>query len=183
MWWHKLVREWTKIDYAGFSLYAWTLVFCVLAFTRFIQTGTLDLVFIGVFALAMIPVEFLIVVGFQKYSSNTKALAAYLPLSANDFDGEKLLRDEKCLIFFYSQWCPYCRKSFRHLKGLDASRVKVYRVDLSDENNPLWTALKIGVVPTLVAFKGGAEFWRANGVSMVGLMKADFDRAAVATAD
>ncbi len=183
MWWHKLVQEWTKTDYAGFCVYAWVLVFTVIAFTRLIQTGTFDLVFTAVSALAMIPVELLIVAGFQKYSSNTKALAAYPALAANDFDGKKLLRDEKSLVFFYSEWCPYCRKSFRHLKALDTSGLKVFRVDLSDENNPLWETLKIEIVPTLVAFKGGTEFWRANGVSMVGLTKADFDRASVATAD
>ncbi len=182
MWWHKLVREWTKTDYAGFCVYAWVLVFIVIAFPRLIQTGTFDLVFTAVSALAMIPVELAIVVAFQKYSANTKALAPYPALAVNDFEGEKLLRDEKCLVFFYSSWCPYCRKSFRHLKTLDSSKVKLYRVDLSDENNPLWETLKIEVVPTLVAFKGGGEFWRANGVSMVGLTKADFDRAAVATA-
>jgi hypothetical protein len=57
----------------------------------------------------------------------------------------------------------------------------VFRVDLSDDNNPLWDSLEIKVVPTLIAFNDGIEFWRANGISMVGLRKKDFDQAILAT--
>jgi thiol-disulfide isomerase/thioredoxin len=119
---------------------------------RLIQTRTLDLVFTAVFSLAMIPVELLIVFAFQKYSANTKALALYPALLPNDFNGDKLVRDEKSLVFFYSKWCPYCRKSFRHLKALNTTQLKLFKVDLSDESNPLWDSLKIEIVPTLIAF-------------------------------
>jgi len=57
----------------------------------------------------------------------------------------------------------------------------VFRVDLSDENNPLWNSLEINAFPTLVAFKDGTEFWLANGISMVGLRKKDFEQAIIAT--
>lgn len=181
-WSHKLVREWTKKDYAAFSIYSWVLVFAVLTILRFIETGTLDLVFTAAFSVAMIPVELLIVAAFQKYSANTKALAAYPALLPTDFDGNKLLRADKSVVFFYSKWCPYCRKSFRHLKTIDDSQLKLFTADLSDENNPLWETLKIGTVPTLIAFKGGVEFWRANGVPMVGLGKEDFKQASIVTA-
>jgi hypothetical protein len=72
-WSHKLVRDWTKRDYAAFSVYSCVLVFAVLTIFRLIETRTLDLVFTAVFSVAMIPVELLIVAGFQKYSANTKA--------------------------------------------------------------------------------------------------------------
>jgi thiol-disulfide isomerase/thioredoxin len=131
----------------------------------------------------MIPVEFVIVVVFQKYSANTKALAAYQALMPEDFKEDKLLKNEKSIVFFYSKWCPYCRKSFRHLKTINNNQVKLFTVDLSDENSPLWDSQKIEVVPTLVAFNGGVEFWRANGIPMVGLRKEDFKQATLATAD
>lgn len=182
-WSHKLVREWTKKDYAAFSAYSWVLVFAVLTVMRLIQTQTLDLVFTAAFSVAMIPVELLIVVAFQKYSANTKALAAYPALSPNDFIEDKLLKGEKSLVFFYAKWCPYCPKSFKLLKTIDNSQLKLFIVDLSDESSPLWDSIKIGTVPTLIAFKGGVEFWRANGVPMVGLRKEDFKQAAIATAD
>jgi thiol-disulfide isomerase/thioredoxin len=183
MWWHKLVSEWTKTDYVAFSVYSWVLVFAVLAVMRFIQTGTLDLVFTAGFSVAMIPVELVIVVAFQKYSANTKALSAYPTLTPNDFNKDKLLNDEMSLVFFYSKWCPYCRKSFRHLKTINTNQVKLFIFDLSDENNPMWDSLKIETVPTLIAFNCGVEFWRANGIPMIGLRKEDFTQATIATAD
>jgi thiol-disulfide isomerase/thioredoxin len=183
MWWHKLVKEWTKTDYAAFSVYSLVLVFTVSTLMRLIQKGAPDVIFAAVFSVAMIPVELLIVAAFQKYSANTKALSMYPALLPIDFSEDKLLKDEKSLVFFYSKWCPYCRKSFHHLKLFHTAQLKLFKVDLSDENNPLWDSLKIEVVPTLIAFKGGTEFWRANGVPMVGLRKEDFKQATIATAD
>jgi thiol-disulfide isomerase/thioredoxin len=182
-WSHKLVREWTKRDYAAFSVYSWVLVFAVLTAARLIQTRTLDLVFTAAFSVAMIPVELLIVIAFQKYSANTKALEAYPALAPSDFNENRLLKEEKSLVFFYSKWCPYCRKSFRLLKIIPGSQLKLYTVDLSEESNPLWTYLNIETVPTLIAFKSGTEFWRANGIPMVGLRKEDFKQAATLTTD
>jgi thiol-disulfide isomerase/thioredoxin len=129
----------------------------------------------------MIPFELIIVAAFQKYSSNTEDISSYPTLLPNDFKEDKLLRDDKTLVFFYAEWCPFCRKSFRLLKSLDEPQLKIFRLDLSDEKNPLWDSLKIKIVPTLIAFKDGTEFWRADGISMVGLRKIDFKQAVIAT--
>ncbi len=177
MWYHKLIRDWTKTDFAIFVAYTWVLVFVLLVAVRLLEGRTLDLQFNIVFSFAIVPFELIIVAAFQKYSSNTKDISFYSALNPNDFKDDKLLKDEKNLVFFYSEWCPFCRKSFRYLKLFDESVLKVFRVDLSDENNPLWESLKINTVPTLIAFKDGMEFWRANGISMVGLRKEDFKQA------
>ncbi len=181
MWWHKLVRYWTKTDYVFFSLFTWILVFCLLLLVRLIEGRTLDLLFAAAFSFVMIPVELVVIAAFQRYSSNTTDISSYPALGPNDFEADKLLRKEKNIIFFYAEWCPFCRKSFQLLKSLNDSQSKVFRVDLSDENNPLWDSLRIKVVPTLIAFKDGTEFWRANGISMVGLRKRDFKQAVIAT--
>ena len=181
MWWHKLVRDWTKTDYAFFSLFTWILVFSLLLLVRLIEGRTLDLLFAAVFSFIMIPVEFAVIVAFQRYSSNTTDISSYHALGPNDFEENNLLKKEKSLVFFYAEWCPFCRKSFQLLKSLSDSQSEVYRVDLSDESNPLWESLRIKVVPTLIAFKDGTEFWRANGISMVGLRKRDFEQAIIAT--
>jgi thiol-disulfide isomerase/thioredoxin len=181
VWWHKLIRDWTKTDCAIFSSFTWVLVFSLLVSVRLIQGRTLDLVFATVFSFVMIPFELIVIAAFQKYSSNAEDISSYPALLPNDFKEDKLLRNDKSLVFFYAGWCPFCRKSFHLLKSLDASRLKVFRVDLSDENNPLWDSLRIKIVPTLIAFKDGTEFWRANGISMVGLRKKDFKQAIIAT--
>lgn len=181
VWWHKLIRDWTKTDYAIFSSFTWILVFSLLVSVTLIQERTLDLVSATVFSFVMIPFELIVIVAFQKYSSNTEDISSYSALQPNDFKENKLLKNDNSLVFFYAEWCPFCRKSFHLLKSLDESQSKVFRVDLSDENNPLWDSLRIKIVPTLIAFKNGTEFWRADGISMVGLRKKDFKQAIIAT--
>jgi thiol-disulfide isomerase/thioredoxin len=181
MWWHKLIKNWNKADYAFFSSFIWILVFSLLVLVRLVERRAIDLVPTIAFSIVLIPFELVIIAAFQKYSSNTKDIASYSALVPEDFNNGKLLNNEKCIVFFYTEWCPFCRKSFHLLKSLDNSQAKVFRVDLSDENNPLWDSLEINVVPTLIAFKDGTEFWRADGISMVGLRKKDFEQAIIAT--
>ncbi len=181
MWGRKLIRDWNKTDYAFFSSFTWVLVFSLLVSVRLIEGRTLDLVFAAGFSFVMIPVELLVIAAFQRYSSNIEDLSPYSVLQPYDFKDDKLLKSDKSLVFFYTEWCPFCRKSFHLLKSLDKSQSKVFRVDLSDESNPLWDSLRIKVVPTLIAFKDGTEFWRADGISMVGLRKKDFKQAIIAT--
>jgi len=181
MWWHKLIRDWNKTDYLFFSAFTWILVFSLLVLVRLIQGRTPDLVFAALFSIVMIPVELIITAAFQKYSSNIEDISSYPALLPSDFKEDKLLRDDKILIFFYAEWCPFCRKSFRLLKSLDESKAQVFRVDLSDEDNPLWDSLNIKIVPTLIAFKNGTESWRKDGISMIGLTKKDFEQAVTAT--
>ena len=180
MWWHKLIRDWTKADYAFFSFFTWISVFSLLVLVRLIERRAIDLVFTIVFSFVLIPIELLIIAAFQKYSSNTEDISSYSALLPEDFKNGKLLKNEKCLVFFYAEWCPFCRKSFHLLKSFDDSQTKVFRVDLSDENNSLWGLFEISAVPTLIAFKDGTEFWRADGISMVGLRKKDFEQAIIA---
>lgn len=149
----------------------------MLVAVRLIEERTFDLVFASLFSLATVPLELVVIVAFQRYSSNTKDISSYPALEPADFKGSVLLRKELVIVFLYADWCPFCRKSFHLLKSFDEAQLKVSRVDLSDENNPLWESLRIRTIPTLVAFKGGEEFWRANGISMVGLRKKDFKQA------
>jgi thiol-disulfide isomerase/thioredoxin len=181
VWWHKLIRDWTKVDYAFFSFLIWILVFSLLVLVRLVEGRAIDLVSTTAISIVLIPFELVIIATFQKYSSNTKDISSYSALLPENFNNDKLLNNEKCLVFFYAEWCPFCRKSFHLMKSLDNSQAKVFRVDLSNENNPLWESLEINVVPTLVAFKDGTEFWRADGISMVGLRKKDFEQAIIAT--
>ncbi|MEM2144655.1 MAG: thioredoxin family protein [Candidatus Jordarchaeaceae archaeon] len=98
-------------------------------------------------------------------------------MSPKDFEDERLLRKDRVLVFFYAKWCPFCQKAFSFLKLLNPTSYTLLRVDLSEEDNPLWNSLKIEAVPTLIAFDGGKEFWRVNGIPMVGLKKDDFEKA------
>ena len=177
MWWHKLVVHWSKRDYIEFSLYSWVLIFCVVAILRIIQGQALALPFIAVLSFVMIPVELLIIIVFQKYSSHMDEILDNPSLLQADFNNEQLLKSGKILVFFYAEWCPFCRSAFHQLSSLSSISYKVFRVDLSDEENPLWTSLNIRRIPTIIAFDNGKEFWRREATYMIGLRKADFKEA------
>jgi thiol-disulfide isomerase/thioredoxin len=174
MWWHKLVVHWSKRDYIEFSLYSWVLVFGILAVLRIILGESLDLPFMVVLSIVMIPVELLIFVLFQKYSSLTSEILVYPSLKQVDFISDLLLGSGNILVFFYALWCPFCRSTYHHLSSLSSNSYKVFRVDLSDEDNPLWTILQIRRIPTLIAFHNGKEFWRREATYMIGLRETDF---------
>jgi hypothetical protein len=142
-----------------------------------VQGRSLELPSIVVFSFAMIPVELLIIVIFQKYSSHLEEMLEYPSLGQEDFDDEQLLKSDKILIFLYAEWCPFSRSAFHNLASLIPGSYKVFRVDLSDEDNPIWNSLKIRRIPTLIAFDCGKEFWRREAIYMVGLRKADFNEA------
>ncbi len=107
-----------------------------------------------------------------------EGIKRYPALLSSDFVGDRLLKKERILAVFYADWCPFCRRIFPFLDVLNPdSCYAVYRVDMSDEDNDLWDSFEIEVVPTLIAFDEGKEFWRANGVLMVGLAINDFRKA------
>jgi hypothetical protein len=102
MWWYKLVAHWSKRDYIEFSLFTWVLIFCVLAVLRLVQVEPLELPFIVVFSFLMIPVELLIILIFQKYSSHVNEILTYPSLKQADFNNDELLESRKILVFFYA---------------------------------------------------------------------------------
>jgi hypothetical protein len=178
MWWHKLVKYWTKLDYAIFVAFNWFLIFGFSTLVMLVQAKPFNLAFTATFSFAVIPVSLIVTYAFQNYSSNSEEIDRYPALLPDDFEEDRLLRKERILAFFYAEWCPFCRRTFSFLKLLNPdSCYRIFRVDISDENNPLWDCLRIEAVPTLVAFDGGIEFWRENGILMVGLKKGDFEKA------
>jgi thioredoxin-like negative regulator of GroEL len=48
-------------------------------------------------------------------------------------------------------------------------------MDLSDDNNPLWDAFSIEVVPTIIVFKDGKTEFRKDGVFGRGLSEKAID--------
>jgi thioredoxin 1 len=177
MWWYKLVVHWSKRDYIGFSLFTWILIFCTLAVLRLVQGMPVDLPLMALLSLAIIPLEFLIIIIFQKYSSHIDKILNYPSLLAEDFDNEQPRQIGKILVIFYAEWCPFSRSASHHLDSLNPIYYKIFRVDLSDENNPLWASFKIRRIPTLIAFDNGKEFWRNEAIYMMGLRNSDFNEA------
>ncbi len=99
-------------------------------------------------------------------------------LEPADFEGRKLARPGKALVFFYAAWCPFSRAACLETDCIrNQGAYDSYAVDLSDEENPLWEDLGIGVVPTLIGYRDGVEIYRKEGVRSVGLKRSDFKAA------
>ena len=179
MWWHKLVIHWTRRDYVEFSLFTWVVIFCILAANSIVQNRAGELPLIAVLSLIMIPIELSVVFIFQKYSAHIDEIHDLPSLVQEDFENERLLISGKILVFFYAEWCPFCRGAFHYVNSLNPVSYKVFKVDLSEEENPIWNFLKIRRIPTLIAFDSGKEIWRKEATYMIGLRKADFKEAEI----
>lgn len=99
-------------------------------------------------------------------------------LEPSDFKGRRLERKGKMLVFFYAPWCPFSRAACLETDCIrNQGSYDSYTVDLSDEENPLWEDLGIGIVPTLIGYRDGEEIFRKEGARLVGLKRADFKAA------
>ena len=92
------------------------------------------------------------------------AMAEFEVGSAEEFERGVLRAPEPTVVMFWAAWCPFCR-SFRPAFDARASqsRARFAVVRLDDEDNPLWDAYRVDVVPTLAYFRGGELVARKDG--------------------
>ena len=86
---------------------------------------------------------------------------------------------EKTLVMFYADWCPFCRK-FKPIfeasaNSLTSSQQKFFESNIDDDNNPLWERFSIEAVPTIIAFEKGKIISRRDSKMGIGLVKSDLD--------
>lgn len=84
----------------------------------------------------------------------------------SDGEFEKLLEDsEITLVDFYAPWCAPCKKMKPILEEVvrEMPNIKIQKINV-DENKGLSQDKKVNVLPTLIAYKKGVEFWRHEGV-------------------
>ena len=97
-------------------------------------------------------------------------------LQPNQF--EKILSSqEKALVMFYADWCPFCRKFKPIFETSENSppNTKFYESNIDDDNNPLWERYSINAVPTIIAFEKGEIISRRDAKMGIGLVKSDLD--------
>ena len=99
-------------------------------------------------------------------------------LQPNQFE-DLLSSQEKALVMFYADWCPFCRK-FKSIfeasaNSLANSQQKFYESNIDHDDNPLWERFSIDAVPTVIAFKKGKIISRRDAKMGVGLVKSDMD--------
>jgi thioredoxin 1 len=90
-----------------------------------------------------------------------------------------LFSQEKALVMFYADWCPFCRK-FKPIfessaNSIADSQQKFYESNIDNDDNPLWERFSIDAVPTIIAFKKGKIISRRDAKMGIGLVKSDMD--------
>lgn len=98
-------------------------------------------------------------------------------IRSNQFD-ELLTLDEKFLVMFYADWCPFCQnfKPIFDSTVLDlGNNKKVYECKINDDDDPLWDRFSINAVPTLIAFEKGQIISRKDSKLGIGLKQTDID--------
>jgi thioredoxin 1 len=91
----------------------------------------------------------------------------------------KLLKaNSKVVALFYSSWCPFCRSFIstfdKHAKN-PASHTYI-KVQIDDDDNPMWETYSLDAVPSLILFEKGQVSKRLDCARGVGLSEKQFTK-------
>ncbi len=88
-----------------------------------------------------------------------------------------LEKNEKVLVLFYANWCPYCRSfvPIFNKKIVNFDFGNVIYVLLDDYDNQLWDDYDIEAVPTVILFKKSKVTKRLDGKFGRGLNEKQLD--------
>jgi thioredoxin 1 len=82
-----------------------------------------------------------------------------------------LSQNKKVVALFYASWCPFCR-SFLNIfsKRAQISNSESFvRVQIDDDDNPMWEIFSLQAVPTIIIFENGKLIKRLDCKLGVGL--------------
>lgn len=88
----------------------------------------------------------------------------------------QLKTNRDVLVLFYSSWCPFCRRFipvFEEYAEKPGSFTTV-KVQLDEDENPLWETYSIDAVPSIILFKNGEVHRRLDCQRGIGLSEDKF---------
>jgi len=101
-----------------------------------------------------------------------------MELGLDDFSGEILRNKGILVVVFVASWCGFCKRFYPIFQAAaEKNGIAWAQVDISDYENPLWEAFRIGVVPTIIIFKEGKAVFRKDGVLGRGLSQKAIDES------
>ena len=84
--------------------------------------------------------------------------------------------DDKYLVLFYADWCPFCAKFKPIFEAYEGKlQYRLAGAKVNDDDNPLWDMFKIESIPSMIAFNNGEVVTRRDAKRGVGLTKDDME--------
>lgn len=102
-------------------------------------------------------------------------LPAHAGMSVEEFN-QLLQTDKYVLADFYADWCAPCKKLTPVIEEIAKEmkdKVIVIRIN-QDDNKPLFNALKVYELPTLLIYKNKTIQWTGEGVFPKEMIEAEF---------
>ena len=66
-------------------------------------------------------------------------------------------------VLFVASWCPFCKLFYPVFQAAEKTGIAWARMDISDNDNPVWEVFSVEVVPTVIIFKEGKAVFRRDG--------------------
>lgn len=88
---------------------------------------------------------------------------------------DEYIRDGRTIALFYADWCPFCSSFKPIFESYRVDGVRMIKVKINEDDNPLWDRFSITTIPTLIYFKDGEIVERRSARSGIGLSKADLE--------
>jgi thioredoxin 1 len=92
-----------------------------------------------------------------------------------EFDSKVLKSEQKTLVLFYADWCPYCTNFKPTFEEISSEKVQKKAALVNEDENPLWDRFNIQAVPTMIAFQVGKIIARKDAKKHIGLTRADME--------
>lgn len=95
-------------------------------------------------------------------------------ITEKTFDKQILKNKKTVITMFHATYCPFCKRFEPIFENTSQNNNQSFvKVDITDDNNPLWEKYNVDAVPTIIAFKEGKEIGRRNAAPGIGLEESD----------
>jgi len=84
----------------------------------------------------------------------------------------------RVIALFYASWCPFCRifHSTFNKKAQNPGKATYMRVQIDEDENPIWETYSLNAVPSIILFENGKVAKRLDCQMGMGLNELQFEK-------
>lgn len=98
------------------------------------------------------------------------ALDPGVPILAETALADRVDRPAPVLVLFYADWCPFCEAFVPGFREANAeASLPAVAANVSHPEDPRWETYSVEAIPTVLAYREGAEIDRLEAVPGEGL--------------